>query len=275
MRYCLALGLFITTSALGQFSQFHSQHPTPAPTLIKAGRILDVTSGKYLDQQAILNEGERIKEIGPWDQVEAHAPKDVIQIDLSQATVLPGLIDCHAHPFVSMDPHMTGGEGLTTAIALMSPTLRVFIGAHNLMEDLEAGITSVRVVGHSGMDGDISLRDAINMGLVPGPRLQASGLKVTPLGGQSMYLQPALAKPILEQEYREVSGPDDARRAVREHLAAGMDWIKIAMDSRRRPAVEVSLYGPSGCPGHRRGSSPCAFESRSARHGSRRHSDGD
>jgi len=146
MRHSLALVLFIPSLALGQFSQFHSQHPTPAPTLIKTGRILDVTSGKYLDHQAILTAGERIKEIGPWDQVEAHAPKDVINIDLSQATVLPGLIDCHAHPFVSMDPHMSGGEGLTTAIALMSPTLRVFIGAHNLMEDLEAGITSVRVV---------------------------------------------------------------------------------------------------------------------------------
>jgi hypothetical protein len=139
MRQSLAFVLYmLPVLALGQFSQFHSQHPTPAPTLIKAGRILDVTSGKYLDDQAILTDGERIKVIGPLDQVEAHAPKDVIQIDLSQATVLPGLIDCHAHPFVSMDPHMSGGEGLTTAIALMSPTLRVFIGAHNLMEDLEA-----------------------------------------------------------------------------------------------------------------------------------------
>jgi imidazolonepropionase-like amidohydrolase len=244
MRYCLALGLFITTSALGQFSQFHSQYPTPGFTLIKAGRILDVTSGKYVDHQGILTAGERIKEIGPWDEVQAHAPKDVINIDVSQATVLPGLIDCHAHPFVSMDPHMTGGEGLTTAIALMSPTLRVFIGAHNLMEDLEAGITSVRVVGHSGMDGDISLRDAINMGLVPGPRLQASGLKLTPLGGQSMYLQPALAKPILEQEYREVSGPDDARRAVREHLAAGVDWIKISMDAGAGPMWKFRYMDP-------------------------------
>ena len=245
MRYSLALGLFLLpTLTFGQFSQFHFQHQSPAPTLIKAGRILDVTSGKYLDHQAILTGGERIKEIGPWDQVEAHAPKGVIHIDLSHAIVLPGLIDCHAHPFVSMDPHMSGGEGLTTAIALMSPTLRVFIGAHNLMEDLEAGITSVRVVGHSGIDGDISLRDAINLGLVPGPRLQASGRKLTPLGGQSMYLQPALAKPILDQEYREVSGPDDARRAVRELLAAGVDWIKIAMDAGAGPLRKFRYMDP-------------------------------
>jgi imidazolonepropionase-like amidohydrolase len=241
----LILTLFLLpVLSFGQSSQFHFQHPTPAPTLIQTGRILDVTSGKYLDHQAILTEGERIKQIGPWDQLQAHAPNDVIHIDLSQATVLPGLIDCHAHPFVSMDPHMSGGEGLTTAIALMSPTLRVFIGAHNLMEDLEAGITSVRVVGHSGLDGDISLRDAINGGLVPGPRLQACGRKLTPLGGQSMYLQPALAKPILEQEYRQVSGPDDARRAVRESLAGGVDWIKIAIDAGAGPMWKFRYMDP-------------------------------
>ncbi|HLN00998.1 MAG TPA: amidohydrolase family protein [Bryobacteraceae bacterium] len=245
MRQSLALVLFtLPAVAFGQYSQFHFQHASPAPTLIKTGRILDVTSGKYLDHQSILTEGGRIKEVGPWDQVQAHAPKDAINIDLSQATVLPGLIDCHAHPFVSMDPHMSGGEGLTTAIALMSPTLRVFTGAHNLREDLEAGITSVRIVGHSGVDGDISLRDAINLGLVQGPRLQASGRKLTPLGGQSMYLQPALAKPILEQEYREVSGPDDARRAVRENLAGGVDWIKIAMDAGAGPMWKFRYMDP-------------------------------
>ncbi|SRR5579864_8466236 len=229
--------------SFGQFSQYHASPPKPAPAVIKAGRILDVVTGRYLEHQAILIEG-RIKEVGPWDQVMAHAPSSATQIDLSQATVLPGLIDCHAHPFVSMDPHMSGGEGLTTAVALMSPTLRVFIGEHNLREDLEAGITSVRVVGHSGVDGDISLRDAIKLGLVQGPRLQASGRKLVPIGGQSMYVQPALAKPILEQEYREVSGPDDARRAVRESLAGGVDWIKIAMDAGAGPLWKFRYMDP-------------------------------
>src|SRR5260370_34235724 len=98
--------------SFGQFSQFRFQYSPPASKLIKTGRILDVRSGKYVVHQAILTEGERIKEIGTWEQVQAHASKDAIVIDLSQATVLPALIDCHAHPLVSMDPHMDGGPSM-------------------------------------------------------------------------------------------------------------------------------------------------------------------
>jgi imidazolonepropionase-like amidohydrolase len=155
------------------------------------------------------------------------------------------LIDCHSHPLVSMAPNMSGGEGIVTAVTLMSPTLRVLIGARNLRDKLEAGITSVRVVGHSGIDGDISLRDAIRAGLISGPRLQASGRKLTPLGGASVYLQPSLAQPILEQEYRVVSGEDDARRAVRENLAAGVDWIKVQMEAGAGPLWKFRHMDPA------------------------------
>jgi imidazolonepropionase-like amidohydrolase len=240
----LALAM-LPALCFGQFSQSRFQSVPPRSKLIKTGRILDVSSGTYVLRQAILTEGERIKEIGSWEQVSAHAPKDAIAIDLSQATVLPGLIDCHAHPLVSMDPHMDGGQAITTAVALMSPSLRVLIGARNLREDLESGITSVRVVGHSGIDGDIALRDGIRAGLVPGPRLQASGRKITPLGGQATYLQPSLAKPILEQEFLVASGPDDARRAVRENLAGGVDFIKIAVDNGAGPFWKFRYMAPA------------------------------
>src|SRR5215467_1844144 len=69
----------------------------PAPKLIRAGRVLDVRIGTYLADQGILTDGERIKEIGPWGQVKVHAPADAVLIDLSGQTLLPGLIDCHAH----------------------------------------------------------------------------------------------------------------------------------------------------------------------------------
>jgi cytosine/adenosine deaminase-related metal-dependent hydrolase len=84
--------------------------PPPSPKLITAGRVLDVKKGSYLLNQGILTDGERIKEIGPWEQVQARAPKEAIRIDLSHATLLPGLIDCHAHLVSSMEGRLSGGK---------------------------------------------------------------------------------------------------------------------------------------------------------------------
>jgi imidazolonepropionase-like amidohydrolase len=218
--------------------------PPPTPKLIKAGRVLDVKRGSYLLNQGILTEGERIKEIGPWDQVQAHAPKEAARIDLSNATVLPGLTDCHAHLVSSMEGRLSGGENIVIAVTQSSPSLRALMGAHNAKEDLEAGITSARVVGHSGIDGDVALRDAINYGWVPGPRLQASARKITALGGQAVYLQNGVSKEILEQEFLPVSGPDEARRAVRENLASGADFIKIVVDAGAGPTWQFRYLAP-------------------------------
>lgn len=204
--------------------------PAP-PKLIKAGRVLDVRTGKYLLNQAILTDGERIKEIGPWESVQAHAPKNAVTIDLSQATLLPGLIDCHAHLVSSMRGNLSGGENITVETTLMSPTYRVLMGAHNAKEALEAGITSARNVGHSGVDGDVALRDAINDDLVPGPRLQASARKLTAIGGQAAYLQAGIADKILPLEFLTVSGPVESRKAVEENRAIGVDFIKIVVDA--------------------------------------------
>jgi len=218
--------------------------PVPTPKLIKAGRVLDVKSGSYLLNQGILTDGERIKEIGPWEQVQGHAPKEAARIDLSHATVLPGLIDCHAHLVSSMEGRLSGGENIVIAVTQSSAALRALMGAHNAREDLEAGITSARVVGHSGIDGDVALRDAINYGWVPGPRLQASARKITALGGQAVYLQNAVSKQILEQEFLPVSGPDEARRAVRENLANGADLIKIVVDAGAGPSWQFRYLAP-------------------------------
>jgi len=237
----VVLGL-LPVSSVAQFRLQDSSSPTPK--LIKAGRILDVRDGKYVLNQGILTEGEYIKEVGPWEQIQGRAPKGVTTIDLSQATVLPGLIDAHSHLLVSMDPGMSGGQAITTAVALMSPEFRTLIGALHAKEYLEAGITSIRVVGHSGICGDIALRDGIRSGLVPGPRLQAAGRKLTPPGGQAMYLQPALAKQILEQEFVTVSGPEEARKAVRENLAMGANLIKIAIDAGAGPFWKFRYMAP-------------------------------
>jgi imidazolonepropionase-like amidohydrolase len=225
-------------------AQYRLQPPPPiSPKLIKAGRILDVASGKYVLNQGILTDQDKIRGVGPWEQVRSHAPSVAI-IDLSQATVLPGLIDCHSHMLVSMPAHISGGEALTTAVSLMSPEFRTLLGAMHARDYLEAGVTAVRVVGHSGVQGDIALRDAIKAGLVSGPRIQAAGRKLTPPGGQATYLQPALAKQILEEEYIIVSGPDEARKAVRENLAIGADIIKLALDSGAGPFWKFRYLAP-------------------------------
>jgi imidazolonepropionase-like amidohydrolase len=206
--------------------------PSPAAKLIRAGRVLDVKSGRYLLDQGILTEGERIKEIGLLADVQAHAPRDVVIIDLGHATLLPGLIDCHAHLLISGDlGRLDPGELLTTTLTQTTPSLRALLGARNAKEDLEAGITSARIVGHSGIDGDVALRDAINAGWISGPRLQAAGRKITGIGGQATTLHSAVAAQILAQEFLPVSGPGQARAAVRENLANGADLIKIVVDS--------------------------------------------
>lgn len=100
------------------------------------------------------------------------------------------------------------------------------------------------MVGHSGIEGDIALRDAIAAGLVPGPRMQAAGRKITPIGGQAVWLQPAVSKQLLEQEFLPVSSPEEARRAVEENLAIGADLIKIVVDAGAGPTWKFRYMAP-------------------------------
>ena len=199
-------------------------------TLVKAARMVDVASGRYLADQAVLIENDRITEVGPAAALQARAPADAVVIDLGAATLLPGLIDCHAHLLSSMRARRTTGENILATVAEMSAAQRALMGAGNAREALEAGITTVRNVGHSGVDGDAALRDAINDGFVTGPRMQAATRKLTPPGGQGLSLRHEIAKEIIDLEFLPVSGVEEARRAVREALFNGADVIKVVMD---------------------------------------------
>jgi imidazolonepropionase-like amidohydrolase len=97
-------------------------------------------------------------------------------------------------------------------------------------EDLESGITTVRNLGHSGVDGDTELRDAINAGLIPGPRILASARKLITRGSYVQNLNPVLADAILEQEFLLIDGPDRARQAVRQNAFQSVDLIKVTAD---------------------------------------------
>jgi imidazolonepropionase-like amidohydrolase len=227
----LAVGILTAT-------ELAAQSPSPI-TLVKAGRLLDPRSGNVLSPTAVLIENDKIKEVGPATQVDAHVTGDVKTIDLGTATLLPGLIDSHTHLLV--DPigpaeverarHYNGGfePGLLLAI-VESPSKRVLMGAQTAREDLESGITTVRNLGHSGIDGDTELRDAINTGRVVGPRILASARKLITRGSYVQSLNPALAEAILEQEFLLIDGADRARQAVRENEFQNVDVIKVTAD---------------------------------------------
>jgi imidazolonepropionase-like amidohydrolase len=187
----------------------------------------------------VLIEGGKIKEVGPLSRVRPDAPSGVKIIDLGGATVLPGLIDCHTHLLldvivppeaeISRRSNGTFVPGLLLAIT-MPPSERVLRGARLAREDLESGFTTVRNLGHSGIDGDVVLRDAINAGNVPGPRMLAAGRKLAAPGAYVQTLNPALAHPIVQQELQQIASVDDARRAVRENIFYNVDVIKVAVD---------------------------------------------
>src|SRR5262245_35542560 len=224
----LLLAIAVTSSAQLRFQA----PPPPSPKLIRAGRILDIKNGRYPLDQGILTEGERIKELGSWSEVQRRAPQDVSIIDLSDATLLPGLIDCHAHLLISGDlGRLDPAELVVTTLTRMSVSSRALLGARNAKEVLDAGITSARVLGHSGIDGDVALRDAINVGWIPGPRLQAAARKIIAVGAIStIRLHPTVAVDVFSQDYLSISGLDQAREAVRENMANGADLIKVEID---------------------------------------------
>jgi imidazolonepropionase-like amidohydrolase len=186
----------------------------------------------------VLIENGRIKEVGSTSQVQAHAPAGVKTIDLGSATLLPGLIDSHTHllldvivpPEAESARHLNGdfAPGLLLAI-VESPSERVLRGAELAREDLESGFTTVRNLGHSGIDGDVVLRDAINAGRVPGPRILASGRKLMALGSYIQGLNPAIAEAIMQQEFLPIDSPDRARQAVRQNVFYNVDLIKVTV----------------------------------------------
>jgi imidazolonepropionase-like amidohydrolase len=210
-----------------------AQSLTPV-TLVKAARLLDPRTGNVLSPAAVLIEGNKIKEVGAPAKIKAPAGAKIV--DLGNATLLPGLIDGHTHLFLDIiiPPkaetlrHNNGefGPGLLLAI-VESPSKRAFMGAQAAREDLESGITTVRNLGHSGIDGDTELRDAIVAGRVQGPRILASGRKLIAEGSYLQNLNPALSDAILKQEFLLVRGVDQAREAVRENMLQNVDVIKV------------------------------------------------
>jgi len=183
--------------------------------VVKAGKLIDVKTGRILENQIILIEGDRIKQVGSAADVKIPAGAQVV--DLSDKTVLPGLIDCHTH--LTFDPDQNGYEALGISVPRQALT-----GAKNARITLEAGFTTVRNVGAGGYS-DIALRDAINAGDVIGPRIDASGPAIGVTGG---HCDNSLLAP--EFHFRD-EGVADGVAAVmsktREVVKYGADVVKI------------------------------------------------
>ena len=210
---------------------------TATSVAVKAGRLLDVRSGKYLDSQIILIEGDRVKEIGPAADLATRLAAGTRLIDLSRYTVLPGLIDAHTH--LTFAPGSTSYRGLGISIPR-----EALVGARNARVTLEAGFTTVRNVGARGF-ADIALRDAINAGDVPGPRIVASGPALSISGGHGDIN--LLAPEFHVSSDGVANGVDGVTAKVREDIKYGADVIKFmatggVLSEGDNPALEQ--YSP-------------------------------
>jgi imidazolonepropionase-like amidohydrolase len=199
----------------------------PAQTLaVRAGRLFDPTSGTLSANQVILIRGDRITDVGPAVPI----PKDTRVIDLGAATVLPGMIDAHVHVFPRDEN--------------ASNEARTLVGVANAQADLDAGFTTVLDMDSRGGYGTVDLRNAINNGLVQGPRMQVAGPSINqrasaPISSSPLRLLEAFT------ENKNVNSPWLGRAAVREAKLHGVDWIKI-YTTQDFVGAEYNEFRPDG-----------------------------
>ncbi len=208
-------------------AQSQPESAPPVSIVVKAGKLLDVRKGSYVENAAIWIDGERIKEVGRASEVQAHVPKDARVIDLGHTTVLPGLIDCHTH-IMARIPEVDHGYILN--LATKSEAFRALEGAYDARITLEAGYTTIRDVESEGSGyADVALRDAINQGLAEGPRMQVATRAIAAVGQYNPFgVSPDLID--FPTGAQMVSGVEEARRAAREQIGHGADLIKVYAD---------------------------------------------
>ncbi|MDZ7344489.1 MAG: amidohydrolase family protein, partial [candidate division KSB1 bacterium] len=214
-------GKFLFTSVILLTTALAGQEPVIA---IRASKLIDGISDKPSTEVTILVQGNRIAQVGKNLSVPAEAPL----IDLRDATVLPGLIDAHTHILLQGDITSAEYEEQIYKESIPYRTIRAVAAVRTALMN---GITAMRDVETEGaMYADVDVKKAINNGIIPGPRLWVSTRAMAPTGaygpnGYSWELN-------LPKGVQIVDGPDDCRKAVREQIANGADWIKIYADRR-------------------------------------------
>src|SRR5438270_13442697 len=214
MRFLFSL--LLATAAAAQ--------PTSV-TVIKAGTLIDGRSSDVRKNQTIVIRGNRIESVGG----DIAAPAGARVIDLSNMTILPGLIDCHTHIFLQgEDPALGGYDVQLLKYPLAYRAARATVSAHRA---LEQGFTTIRDVETEGAGyGDIGIRQAVNEGRIPGPRIFAVTRAISTTGGYPLEgYAPEIQVP---KGAQLIDGPVEARKAAREQLDNGADWLKVYMTHR-------------------------------------------
>jgi imidazolonepropionase-like amidohydrolase len=215
--------IFVVTIAfLPAFAQTPTPTPTPKTVYIRAGHLFDGTGDKTRDNMVIVVVGDRIQSVSPANSVTI--PADATVVDLSHATVLPGLIDCHTHLGARADRYDEIYNFKDT------PFQSAFAATVNARKTLEAGFTSVRDVGSLPFLA-VDLRNSINEGLIPGPRIVASGPAISITGGHgdlnNFSPQTRVSMFPEERDFQIADGVDQIRHIVRAQVKYGVDVIKI------------------------------------------------
>jgi imidazolonepropionase-like amidohydrolase len=205
----------VFAAAIAAFAAPHAQAqmagkylaPRDQVIAIRAGRLFDSRSGMMLSNQVVIVRGDRIADVGPGLAI----PPGASVIDLSNATVMPGMIDAHVHI-------NTGGE---------TEAQRTLIALANAQIDLAAGFTTVLDMDSRGGYNTVDIRDQINAGRVQGPRMQVVGQSLNP---RATNYYPDIRTGRFQEghiEDKDINGPWAARAAVREAKLHGVDWVKI------------------------------------------------
>jgi imidazolonepropionase-like amidohydrolase len=228
MRTSCCVFLFVFAVVTYSGAQDSNSNPVLHPfTVIRAGTVIDGKSDSVRRNQIIIIRGSRIESIS--DAAAANVPAGSDVLDLSHATVLPGLIDSHTHIFLQGEDPAQGGYDVN--ILKYSLALRAARATVSVRRALEQGFTTLRDLETEGAGyGDIGIKQAIESGYIPGPRLFVSTRAISTTGGYPLEgYAPELDMPTGAQL---IDGPVEARKAAREQLSHGADWIKVYMTHR-------------------------------------------
>src|SRR6202163_1564935 len=228
MRKCFNVIAILAITALGTtISAAYAQEKPAAPVkkiAVRAGHLIDGRNDKVIDNAIILIEGDTITSVSSGGQ----PPAGVEVLDLSQYTVLPGFMDTHTHVLLNGD---ITTEDYDVQLLKQSIPYRAILGARNARISLEHGFTTIRDLETEGaMYADVDVKTAIANGEVPGSRMQVATRAMTPTGMYPLLGYSWELKVPTGVQY--VDGVDGARKAVREQVMYGADWIKYYSDRK-------------------------------------------
>ena len=221
---CLCISCFfplMTVSAQGQTTV----KPPATVYLLKPAHIFDGETAQLHDNWVVLVRGEKIEGVGPANEIKA--PADAKVIDLPGLTLMPGLIEAHSHILL----HPYSETVWNDQVAHEALSLRVARATNHLRAELMAGFTTLRDLGTEGAGyADVGLKQAVNQGIIPGPRLLVATRAIVATGsyGPKGYA----SEWNVPQGAEEASGPEELTRVVREQIGKGADWVKVYADYR-------------------------------------------